>query len=65
MLAILFLACMAASPLGAFETEFHGGPVTIEADSIAYDGNEDAFHAAGKVLITFSGGIPEGRHRDP
>jgi LPS-assembly protein len=54
--AILFLACLAASPLGAFETEFRGGPVAIEADSIDYDGDEDAFHAAGKVLITFAGG---------
>ena len=55
-LAILFVPWMAASPLRAFETEFRGGPVTIEADSIAYDGDEDVFHAAGKVLITFSGG---------
>jgi len=47
---------MAASTLGAFETEFREGPVTIDADSIAYDGDEDAYHAAGKVLITFSGG---------
>jgi LPS-assembly protein len=30
--------------------------VTIEADSIAYDGNEDRFQATGRVLITFSGG---------
>jgi LPS-assembly protein len=55
-LAILFVPWMAASPLRAFETEFRGGPVTIEADSIAYDGDEDVFHAAGKVLITFAGG---------
>jgi LPS-assembly protein len=56
-LAILFVPWMAASPLRAFETEFRGGPVTIEADSIAYDGDEDVFHAAGKVLITFTGGF--------
>jgi LPS-assembly protein len=57
-LAILFIPCMAAaSPLRAFETEFREGPVTIEADSIAYDGNEDVFHAVGKVLITFTGGF--------
>ena len=56
LLAILFLACLAASPIGAFETEFRGGPVAIEADSIAYDGDEDAYHAKGKVRITFSGG---------
>ena len=55
-LAVLFVSWMAASPLRAFETEFQGGPVTIEADGIAYDGNEDLFHATGKVLITFSGG---------
>ncbi|MCX5838893.1 MAG: LPS assembly protein LptD [Deltaproteobacteria bacterium] len=56
-LAILFVSWMAASPLRAFETEFRGGPVTIEADSIAYDGDEDVFHAEGKVLITFTGGF--------
>ena len=56
-LAILFVPWMAVSPLRAFETEFRGGPVTIEADSIAYDGDEDVFHAAGKVLITFTGGF--------
>jgi len=58
-LAILFVPWMAASPLRAFETEFRGGPVTIEADSIAYDGDEDVFHAAGNVLITFTEGFLE------
>lgn len=48
---------MAASTLGAFEPELREGPVTIDADSIAYDGDEDVFHAAGKVLITFTGGF--------
>src|SRR4030067_2723660 len=47
---------MATSPLWALQTEFSGGPVAIEADSIAYDGDQDAFHALGKVRITFSGG---------
>jgi LPS-assembly protein len=56
LLAKLFFICLAASPLWAFETEFPGGPVNIEAESIAYDANEDVFHAAGKVLITFAGG---------
>ena len=57
LLATLLIACLAASPLwAAFEKEFRGGPVTIEADSIAYDADEDLYHAAGKVLITFSGG---------
>ena len=54
--AILFLTGMATPPLWALQTEFSGGPVTIEADSIAYDGDQDTFHALGKVLITFSGG---------
>ncbi len=57
LLAILFVPWMAASPLRAFETGFREGPVTIEADSIAYDGDEDVFHAVGKVLITFTGGL--------
>lgn len=55
-LAMLFFAFLAASPLWAFEREFRGGPVTIEADNIAYDGEEDLFRAAGKVLIIFDGG---------
>jgi LPS-assembly protein len=59
----LFLACLAASPIRAFDAELGdalgqgvAGPVSIEADSIAYDGDEDAVRATGKVLITFSGG---------
>jgi LPS-assembly protein len=47
---------MAAPRLWALQTEYRGGPVTIEADSIAYDGEADAFHAVGRVLITFEGG---------
>jgi LPS-assembly protein len=53
----LFLIGLAASPLWALQAEFRGGPVTIEADSIAYDGDQDTYHALGKVLITFSGGF--------
>lgn len=56
LLAILLLTCVAVSPLQALETEFRGGPVTIEADSIAYDGVADIFRARGKVLIVFAGG---------
>ena len=55
-LAILLLPLMAASTLWAFETQFQGGPVTIEADRIDYAGDEDVFHATGNVLITFAGG---------
>ena len=54
--AILFLASLAAPPGWAFERELGEGPVNIEADSIAYDGDEDLIHASGKVVITFSGG---------
>jgi LPS-assembly protein len=57
LLAMLFFACLAASPLWAFETQFRGGPVNIEADTITYDGDEDVFHGVGKVLITFTGGF--------
>ena len=54
--AVFFLTAVSALPaLG--RRSIPEGPVTIEADSIAYDGDEDVFHAAGKVLITFSGGI--------
>jgi LPS-assembly protein len=56
LLATLFFVCLAASPLWAFEKEFRAGPVAIEADSIAYDGDEDVFRATGNVMIIFSGG---------
>jgi len=58
LLAIMFLACLAASPLGAGDTLRQDVPlpVAIEADRIAYDGDGDVFHATGKVRITFSGG---------
>ncbi|MBU2055593.1 MAG: LPS assembly protein LptD [Proteobacteria bacterium] len=56
-LAILLLTCTAVSPLWALQTDFRGGPVTIEADSIAYEGDTDIFRARGKVLIVFTGGV--------
>jgi len=55
-LAILLLTCPAVPLLEASQAELRGGPVTIEADSIAYDGDADTFRARGKVLIAF----PEG-----
>ncbi len=49
---------LAASPaLPASRGDIAEGPVTIEADSIAYDEDEDAVHAAGKVVITFTRGF--------
>jgi LPS-assembly protein len=55
-LTVVFLLALAVSPLCALEWEFHGGPVSIEADSIAYEGAEDSYSAKGNVLVTFSGG---------
>src|SRR4030065_1584036 len=56
-LAILLLTCTAVFPLWALQTDFRGGPVTIEADSIAYEGDTDILRAQGKVLIVFTGGV--------
>ncbi len=56
--ALVLLLLLIASPvLPAFDKDLPEGPVTIEADSISYEGDEDTFHATGKVLITFSGGF--------
>jgi LPS-assembly protein len=55
-LVIMLIPWIAASPLRALQTEFRGGPVNIDADNITYDGDEDVYHAEGKVLITFTGG---------
>jgi LPS-assembly protein len=54
MTLFIILAC---SSLSASEFKFKEGPVTIDADSIAYNGDEDSYHARGGVLITFSGGF--------
>ena len=54
---VLVFFLTAVSALAALEKDIPEGPVTIEADSLAYDGDEDTFSAAGKVLITFSGGF--------
>ena len=55
LVLVFFLA--AVSTLPAREKDIPEGPVTIEADRLTYDQNEDTVSAAGKVLITFSGGI--------
>ncbi len=54
---ILFFLLIASPGFPAFEKALPEGPVTIEADSITYEGDEDTFHAKGKVLITFTGGF--------
>ena len=55
-LAVVFLLALAAPYLYALDLEFHGGPVSIEADSIGYEGAQDSYSAKGNVLVTFSGG---------
>ena len=41
----------------AAETDISKGPITLEADSVAYDKEKDTYHAKGNVLIVFSGGV--------
>ncbi|MCX5835673.1 MAG: hypothetical protein NTX62_01630, partial [Deltaproteobacteria bacterium] len=41
----------------AAEANLSKGPVTIDADSIAYDRQEDTFHAKGDAVISFSKGF--------
>ena len=55
-LTIILLLCLRISPASAVTKDFGGGPVEIEADAIAYSGDDDTFHAKGNVKITFSGG---------
>jgi LPS-assembly protein len=54
---VLFLLLTASPALPASEKDNTEGPVNIEANSITYYEDEDTFHAAGKVLITFSRGF--------
>jgi LPS-assembly protein len=52
----LFFFLAAVTNLPALAKDIPKGPFTIEADSVAYDGDADTLYAEGKVLITFSGG---------
>jgi LPS-assembly protein len=54
---LLFFLLAVGGGLGAQERALPEGPVQIEADQIAYDGEQDVVHAEGKVLITFTGGF--------
>ena len=54
---IIFLCFLPVHSLIAAETDISKGPVTIEADSIAYDKEKDTYHATGNVLIIFSRGV--------
>jgi len=55
-LAVVFLLVLAVPRLYALDLDFQQGPVSIEADSIVYEGDRDTYSANGDVLITFSGG---------
>jgi LPS-assembly protein len=54
---VLFFLLAAVANLPALEKDIPKGPFTIEANSVAYDGDADTLYAEGKVLITFSGGF--------
>ena len=55
---LAFLGLLAGGgDLWALEKELPVGPVQLEADSVAYDAEQDSYHAQGKVLITFTGGF--------
>jgi LPS-assembly protein len=54
---IIFFYCIPASDSNAAKPDISKGPVTLEADSVAYDKEKDTYHAKGNVLIVFSGGV--------
>ena len=58
---ILLLLALQASPGICQRNQTSGGtsgdPVTIEADSISYDQEQDTYHATGNVVITYVKGI--------
>ncbi len=55
---LIFLLCIIpVYDLIAAETDISKGPVTIEADSLSYDQDDDTYHAKGNVLIVYSGGV--------
>jgi len=54
---IIFFYFIPASNSNAAKPDISKGPVTLEADSVAYDKEKDTYHAKGNVLISFSGGV--------
>jgi hypothetical protein len=54
---MLFFSLTAPFALPATAKDLPEGPVTIEADRVTYERDEDTVSASGKVLITFTGGI--------
>jgi LPS-assembly protein len=55
-LLIPLIILLSSAPLAAEETAYKG-PVNIEADTMSYDNIGDVFHAQGRVVIIYSGGI--------
>lgn len=55
-LLLIWLTGIALALEDPFTGETTKGPVTIEADSISYDRENDVYHAQGSVNILFSGG---------
>lgn len=53
---VLLLLLLPSYALPASEKDIAEGPVNIEANRIAYYEDDDTFHAAGNVLITFPRG---------
>ena len=53
----IFICFIPAYNSTAADTDVSKGPITLEADSVAYDKEEDTYHAKGNVLIVFSGGV--------
>ncbi|MGA3208089.1 MAG: LPS assembly protein LptD [Syntrophales bacterium] len=54
---IVFCCFIPAYNSGAAGPDISKGPITLEADSVAYDKEKDTYHAKGNVLIVFSGGL--------
>ncbi len=54
---VFFLCVASAYDLNAADIDISKGPVTIEADSVAYDEEKDTYHARGNVLIVFHGSV--------
>jgi LPS-assembly protein len=54
---VFILLFATAHNLMAADVSLSRGPVTIDADTIAYDKQEDTFHAKGDAVISFSQGF--------
>jgi len=58
ILYLFIFACLfPAYGATAADTDVSRGPITLEADSLAYDSEKDTYHAKGNVIIIFSGGV--------